>query len=354
MVAHFLDAVPFSGIISHPRHDVRLRIRSDSTRGRQLRYARHGEARDAPRIDKTTVITLRPPAIPRLPQLLAAKLRTVNCIPIESPDEVMVTNGGIHGLFLVCQALLEPATKSSCRTPVAAMHGNIKAARGCRWAAAFTRTGLAYDLANWNRQSQPKTRAIVINSPQTPTAACSRGRTSGPLPRCSRTTPVAHLGRGVRRRLVRRRPSRECRKPSRNVRADDLGFTVQQIVLDDGASPGTSRSHDAALRERMKKRSSDHREQRLVGHPARGFGALEGPQDHLADFRQELQSRRDLFLLWHQGARGWLFSGAPPRWRFYAFLRIYPAWRPSNRPHPLGIVGDGGIPDRARPHRLRA
>ena len=36
--------------------------------------------------------------IPRLLDLLVAKLRTVERIPVGGPDEVMVTNGGIHGL----------------------------------------------------------------------------------------------------------------------------------------------------------------------------------------------------------------------------------------------------------------
>ena len=32
----------------------------------------------------------------------------MNGIPIGGPDEVMVTTGGIHALYIICQALLEP------------------------------------------------------------------------------------------------------------------------------------------------------------------------------------------------------------------------------------------------------
>ena len=49
--------------------------------------------------------------LPRLRELIAAKLRDKNRIPVDDPDDVIVTNGGIHGLYIVCQALLEPATK---------------------------------------------------------------------------------------------------------------------------------------------------------------------------------------------------------------------------------------------------
>ena len=39
---------------------------------------------------------------------MADKLRRVNGIPVGNTDEVMVTTGGIHALYIVCQALLEP------------------------------------------------------------------------------------------------------------------------------------------------------------------------------------------------------------------------------------------------------
>jgi aspartate/methionine/tyrosine aminotransferase len=46
--------------------------------------------------------------IPPLLDLLAKKMREKNGIPIGSADEVMVTSGGIHGVFAICQGLLEP------------------------------------------------------------------------------------------------------------------------------------------------------------------------------------------------------------------------------------------------------
>ena len=51
---------------------------------------------------------LQTTGVPRLLELLAEKLRTSNGIPIQSDDELMVTTGGIHGLYIICQALLEP------------------------------------------------------------------------------------------------------------------------------------------------------------------------------------------------------------------------------------------------------
>ena len=64
-----------------------------------------------------------------------------------------------------------------------------------------------------------------------------------------------------------------------------------------------------------------------------GIGALEGSQDSIGAFREELKARRDLFYDGVRAAAGNVFSGTPPAGAFYAFLRINPSWQP-----PAGIV----------------
>ena len=51
---------------------------------------------------------LQTTGVPRLRELIAAKLRDKNHIPVDDPEHVLVTNGGIHGVYMLCQALLEP------------------------------------------------------------------------------------------------------------------------------------------------------------------------------------------------------------------------------------------------------
>jgi aspartate/methionine/tyrosine aminotransferase len=63
-----------------------------------------------------------------------------------------------------------------------------------------------------------------------------------------------------------------------------------------------------------------------------GIGALEGPQDSVAQFREELEARRDLFYEGIRRHAGGLLTGAPPHGAFYAFLRIDPSW-----PHDPGV-----------------
>jgi aspartate aminotransferase len=60
-----------------------------------------------------------------------------------------------------------------------------------------------------------------------------------------------------------------------------------------------------------------------------GIGALEGSQAPVEAFRRELQARRDLFYDGIRRRAAGVLSGTPPAGAFYAFLRIDPAWRPS-------------------------
>jgi aspartate/methionine/tyrosine aminotransferase len=57
-----------------------------------------------------------------------------------------------------------------------------------------------------------------------------------------------------------------------------------------------------------------------------GIGALEGPQDCITQFRDELKARRDLFYDGLADAAPGILSGTPPDGAFYAFVRINPDW----------------------------
>src|SRR5512145_1308809 len=108
-MGRYLDAVPFSGII-------RIRDMMYSVKD-PFRLDQGDVSFDAPdtvkramhqAIDANHSHYLQTTGLPRLLDLLANKLRTTNQTPIGSPAEIMVTSGGIHALYIVCQSLLEP------------------------------------------------------------------------------------------------------------------------------------------------------------------------------------------------------------------------------------------------------
>src|SRR5262245_57417848 len=108
-MASYLDSVPFSGFI-------RIRDMMYSVKD-PFRLDQGDVSFDSPETVKSAMIRaiaenkthyLQTTGVPRLRELVAAKLRDKNRIPVDDVEDVLVTNGGIHGLNIVCHALLEP------------------------------------------------------------------------------------------------------------------------------------------------------------------------------------------------------------------------------------------------------
>jgi aspartate aminotransferase len=272
--------------------------------------------------------------IPQLLELLAAKLRRVNGIPVGRPDEVMVTTGGIHALFIVCQSLLEPGDEVIVPDPEwPPCMGNIKAARGLPVPCPLhEHLGWRYDLSELEAAITSRTRAIYINSPHNPTG--------GVLTR-NDVEAIAALCRERRLWLISDEAYEDVLfDGAEHVSAASLPdmyertvsvFTFSKSYAMTGLRLGYVAARDAGLRERMKKALFYTASNVSSVIQYGGIGALEGSQDHLTAFRQELEARRDLFYAGINSHAADVFSGAPPRGAFYAFLRINPAWRSAQR-----------------------
>ena len=171
-MGQFLDTVPFSGIIRirDMMYGVKDPFRLDQG---DVSFDAPDSVKQAMRraIDENRSHYLQTTGAPRLLELLADKLRTVNGIPVGSPDEIMVTTGGIHALYIICQALLEPGDEvilPDPEWPPAA--GNIKAAQAVPVPCPLhERLAWRYDIAELESKITPRTRAIYINSPHNPT-----------------------------------------------------------------------------------------------------------------------------------------------------------------------------------------
>ena len=170
-MGQFLDSVPFSGIIRI--RDMMYGVKDP------FRLDQGDVSFDAPdtvksamhrAIDDNRSHYLQTTGLPRLLELLADKLHARNGIPIGAPDEIMVTTGGIHGVFIACQGLLEPGDEVIVPDPEwPPCMGNVRAAHGvpvpCR---LHESAGWRFDLAELESKITPRTRAIYVNSPNNP------------------------------------------------------------------------------------------------------------------------------------------------------------------------------------------
>ena len=88
-----------------------------------------------------------------------------------SADEVMVTSGGIHGVFSVCQGLLEPGDEVLVPNPAwPPAQGNVACARAVPVGYPLHESlGWRPDVDEMRRLVTDKTKAIYVNSPSNPT-----------------------------------------------------------------------------------------------------------------------------------------------------------------------------------------
>ncbi len=332
----FLDSVPFSGIIRirDMMYSVKDPFRLDQG---DVSFDAPGTVKRAMHraIDDNHSHYVQTTGIPRLLELLADKLRRVNGIPIGSADEVMATTGGIHGLYAIFQALLEPGDEVIIPDPEwPPCLGNITAARGVAVPCPLHESlQWRYDLAELESKITPKTKAIYVNSPHNPTG--------GVLTRAD-VEAIAGLCRDRNLWLISDEAYEDVLYDgAAHVSPGSLPGMYERTILlytfsksyaMTGLRLGYIAAADPQLRERLKK---------VIFYTASnvtsivqygGIGALEGSQDCIAAFRDELQARRDLFYEGIRAHAGGVLTGEPPKGAFYAFLRIDPSWARRHAP----------------------
>ena len=289
--------------------------------------------------------------LPRLRELLAEKLRTVNRIPIASPDEVIITAGGMHGLYMLSLALFDPGDEVILPDPVwPATTGHILNAGAVAVPCAL-RPSLDWRLDPDELASlvTPRTRAVLLNSPHNPTGGVL---TSDDLQAIARIAaqhnlwiisdeayedivysdvqghpaphPVGHPSAATAPGIPARRSLAAL--PGMYDRTVPV-YTFSKSFAMTGLRLGYLAVKNQVVRSRILK---------LVGLTASNvssviqygaIGGLEAGQAWIPAFRHELQARRDMFYEGLETLRG-LLTGTPPKGAFYAFLKIDPAWRP--------------------------
>jgi aspartate aminotransferase len=330
-MGQFLDGIPFSGII-------RIRDMMYSVTD-PFRLDQGDVSFDAPdtvkaamhrAIDDNRSHYLQTTGLPRLLDLLAEKLRAHNRIPIGDSDEIMVTTGGIHGLFVTCQALLEPGDEIVIPDPEwPPCAGNIKLARGVPIPCPLHEPrGWRYDLDELESKITAKTRAIYLNSPHNPTGGVLTRADVEAIAAMADRRGVWIISDEAYEDVIYDGAEHvsPASLPGMYERTISL-YTFSKTYAMTGLRLGYLAAKDAKLRDRMKKALFYTASNITSVVQFGGVGALEGPQDAVVRFREELQARRDLFYEGIRASAAGVFAGEPPRGAFYAFLRINPDWR---------------------------
>ena len=266
--------------------------------------------------------------VPRLRQLLAEKMRTRNGIPIGSEDEVMITNGGTHAIYVSMHALLEPGDEVIVPDPewpptmaiVIAAGGKpvpvrLHESRGWRW-----------DLDELERAITPKTRVLYLNSPNNPAGGILSRPDLERIAAIARERNLWVLSDEAYEDILFTGEHVSIASLPGMYERTILCYTFSKTYAVTGVRLGYFAMKDAALRARAMKVVLYTTSNVSSITQYAGISALEGSQDCIREFRDELKTRRDLFYAGIADAAPGIFSGKPPDGAFYALLRINPQW----------------------------
>jgi len=321
----FLDSVPMSAIVKI--RDMMYTVKDP------FRLDQGDVSFDAPDTFKQGVAKamtdnrthyLPSSGIPPLRKAFAEKMRKKNGIPIGSDEDVIVTNGGTHGLFAVFQAILEPGDEVIIPDPEwPPTMAIVKQAGGVPVQVPLREDlGFRWDIADVEKAITPKTRVLYLNSPNNPTG--------GVLTR-SDLEKLAQIAKDRNLLVVSDEAYEDVVFKGEHISIASLPdmydrtipvYTMSKSYAITGVRVGYFAMKDPALRDRAAKvvLYSTTNVSSIAQYGA--VGAMEGSQQCIADFKTELLFRRDMFYKGIQEAAPGVFSGTPPDGAFYAFLKI--------------------------------
>lgn len=330
-MAAYLDNVPLSGII---------RIRDMMyTVERPFRLDQGDVSFDAPDSLKEALTRgirenrshyVQTTGIPPLLELLVEKLRKRNGIPVADTDEVMVTTGGIHGVFAACQAVLEPGDEVLIADPEwPPARGNLLAARAIPVPYPLHEArGWRPDVDEMRALITPKTRAIYVNSPHNPTGGVlTRSDLQAIADLATERDLWVFSDEAYEDVLFDRREHVSIASlPGMYERVISI-YTFSKTYAITGLRLGYINLASPEMRDRVRKLLfyTVSNTSSLIQYGA--VGALQGSQAVVEEFRRELSVRRDFFYAGLRDAAPGILTGEPPAGAFYAFVHVDPAWR---------------------------
>jgi len=328
-MASFLDSVPVSAIIKirDLMHTVKDPFRLDQG---DVSFDAPDTVKQAmaKAITENKTHYLPTTGVPRLRQLLAEKMRNANGIPIGSDEEVVPSNGGTHGIWAIMHALFEPGDEVIVPDPEwPATMAIAIAAKATPVAVPLSEhLGWRWDLDELEHAITPRTRAIYVNTPNNPSGGVM---TRGDLERIADIAAERDLwvlsDEAYEHVIFKGEHVSIASLPGMYERTIPI-YTFSKSYAMTGLRLGYFAIHDKTLRDRAIKviAYTTNNVNSVVQYG--GIGALEGSQDCITHFREELHGRRDLFYAGLADAAPGILYGEPPDGAFYAFVKINPDW----------------------------
>jgi len=332
MAEHILDQVTLGALVT-----VRDKMMAQQAAGRKVYRLEVGDTSfdTPPHIRKAITDALEtgkthyPPStgLPALREAMLKKMREENHLPIRDAEHVMVTIGGMHGLYMTFSALLNPGDEVILPNPMwSEIHELIRRPGGVPVPIALRpERNFLYGPAEIEKAVTPRTKAIYVNTPHNPVGVVLPEATLRQIADIA----IRHdlfvvsdeayehvIFDGLKHVSIGSLPGMADRTIT--------SFTFSKTYAMTGLRLGYLASNDDVLIDRFRKLL------RLTtnGIPSitqwGGIAALTGPQESTRQMMTELAQRRDLFFEGLQSIS--VFDVFKPQGAFYVWAKVSDQW----------------------------
>lgn len=265
--------------------------------------------------------------LPQLRSAMLKKLREENGLPIKDADHVLVTIGGMHGLYMAFTALLEPGDEVILPDPMWSEIAELIKRPGGVPVPITLRAdrGFLYDPADIEAAITSRTKAIYINSPQNPIGVVFTAEIQRQIAALAEAHNLWVISDEAYEHVIFD-GQKHFSIGSIPAIADRTitAYTFSKTYAMTGLRLGYLTANDDVIIDRCRKLL------RLTtnGVPSitqwGGVAALTGPQDAVKEMMTELEARRNLFMDGLQTVKA--FDSFKPGGAFYVWSKISDAW----------------------------
>jgi len=331
-MTHILDQVSFGAIVQ-----VRDRLLDQQAQGRKILRLESGdpsfdiplhvrEAMEKALRDGQTHYTAST-GIPPLRKAIYQKVTSENRLSIPNDDHVVVTNGGMHGLYILFRSILEPGDEVILPDPMwTEIAENIRLGGGIPVPVKL-QAGEGYQYLPEAIESAitSRTRAVFLNTPHNPTGAVLRKDSLEKIVSLAENHNVLLVSDEAYEHVIYDGVPHVSlgSLPEAGKRTISV-FTMSKTYAMSGLRLGYLAIPDPRLLDRIKKlvRCTINGVNSVSQHGA--AAALTGPQEATRLMAQEYQKRRD--ILFDALEEAPYLQAFKPAGAFYLWTKIQPDW----------------------------
>jgi aspartate aminotransferase len=331
-MTNIIDQVSLGAIVQ-----VRDRLLEQQAKGRKVLRLESGdpsfdiplhvrEAMEKALRDGLTHYTASTGIVP-LREAIFRKVTSENGLKAPGPDSVVVTNGAMHGLYILFRALLDPGDEAILPDPMWTEVGeNIRLAGGIPVPVRLrAQAEFQYNPQEIEAAITPQTRLIFVNTPHNPTGGVADLATLEEIAAIAEKYNLLLVSDEAYEHVIfdGKKHTSLGSIPAAQSRTVSV-FSLSKTYAMSGLRLGYLVLQDAHTLDRIKKlvRCTINGVNSVTQYGA--AAALNGPQDATRSMALEYQKRRD--VLYDAIEESPYLKAFKPHGAFYLWARIQPDW----------------------------